>query len=75
MKLKNGVEYERVATHYNAYLDCSNRTYHASYAAHSKAFANAAIGQKNALQPIAHTVFQLQKKIYHRWYTLRRNWF
>ncbi len=31
------------------------------YAAHSEAFVNAAIVQKIALQPIAHTVFQLQK--------------
>ncbi len=31
------------------------------YAAHSEAFDNAAIIQKAALQPVAHTVFQLQK--------------
>ncbi len=29
------------------------------YAAHSEAFDNAAIVQKNALQPIAHIIFQL----------------
>ncbi len=31
------------------------------YAAHSEAFGNAAIMQKTALQPVAPTVFQLQK--------------
>ncbi len=31
------------------------------YAAHSEAFDNAVIVQKTALQPFAHTVFQLQK--------------
>ncbi len=31
------------------------------YAAHSEAFVNAAIVQKTALQPVAHTIFQLQK--------------
>ncbi len=31
------------------------------YAAHSEAFDNTVIVQKDALQPISHTVFQLQK--------------
>ncbi len=33
------------------------------YAAHSEAYDNAVIVQKDALQPITHTIFQLQKKI------------
>ncbi len=32
------------------------------YAAHSEAFVNAVIVKKAALQPVAHTVFQLLKK-------------